>query len=189
MEQISIRAVIVSNLVHLGLIFSLVLLASMAVLATGWIWAGFPEGIKPVTEGLRSSSLLIPLIQAVSVIPASVLAGYLAGRMAHCRPVLHGALSTCAWILLLILIILSGPPMGHPPHGGPPPASQAGFTIASFLLAMLGTTISIGTPLLGTLGGVIAQQIIPAARRVEARKGTVIAELLGYLGADRKLPR
>jgi hypothetical protein len=186
MEQISIRAVIVSNLVQLILIFSLVLLASLVALAAGWIWAGFPDDIKPVTTALRSSPLLIPLIQAVSIIPAPVLAGYLAGRMAHRRPILHGALSTCAWILLLILIVLFGPPIGHPPHGGPPPASQAGFTLGSFLLAMLGTTISIGTPLLGTLGGVIAQQISPRARPLEARKETVIAELLGYLGADRK---
>jgi hypothetical protein len=186
MEQISIRAVIVSNLVQLGLIFGLVLLSSLVALAAGWIWAEFPEDIKPVTTALRSWSLLIPLMQAVSIIPASMLSGYLAGRMAPHRPLLHGALSTCAWILLLILIVLFGPPIGHPPHGGPPPASQAGFSIGSFLLAMLGTTISIGTPLLGVLGGVIAHQVSPTPRRLEPRKETVIAELLGYLGAGRK---
>lgn len=186
MKQISIRAVIVSNLVQLGSIFSLVLLASLVILAAGWVWAGFPADIKPVTDGLRSSSLLIPLLQAVSVIPASVLAGYLAGRMADRRPVLHGALSTCAWILLLILIILLGPPIEHPPHGGPPAASQAGFTIGSFLLSLLGITVSIGTPLLGALGGVIAHQNIPAVRRPESRKETMIAELFRYLLADRK---
>jgi hypothetical protein len=106
--------------------------------------------------------------------------------MADRRPVLHGALSTCAWILLLILIILFGPPTGHPPHGGPPAASQAGFTIGSFLLSLLGTTISIGTPLLGVLGGVIVHQESAAVRRPESRKETVIAELLRYLMAERK---
>jgi hypothetical protein len=186
MKQISIRAVIVSNLVQLGLIVSLILLASLVSLAAGWIWAGFPADIKPVTEGLRSSSLLIPLLQAVSVIPASVLAGYLAGRMADRRPVLHGALSTCAWLLLLILIILLGPPIGHPPHGGPPAASQAGLTIGSFLFSLLGTTISIGTPLLGALGGVIVHQTVPAVRRPESRKETMTAQLLRYLLAERK---
>jgi hypothetical protein len=37
----------------------------------------FPEDIKPIPEGLKSLSLLIPVIQAVSVIPAWVSAGYL----------------------------------------------------------------------------------------------------------------
>jgi hypothetical protein len=186
MEQISIRAVIISNLVQLGLVISIVFFASMTALAAGWIWAGFPEDIKPIIAALKSSSLLIPLLQAVSVIPASVLAGYLAGRMAYRRPILHGALSVCAWILLLILIVLFGPPTGHPPHGDPPGASQAGFSIGSFLLALLGTTISIGTPLLGVLGGAIAHQESPAPRRLDSRKETMISQLLSYLMADGK---
>jgi hypothetical protein len=158
MRQISISAVIVSNLVQLGSTLSLIVLAALATLATAWTWAGFPEEIKPITEGLKSSSLLVPLIGAISIIPSSILAGYVAGRMARRRPILHGALSSCAWLLLLILIILFGIPTEHPPHGGPPAASHAGSSIGSFLLALLGTTISIGTPLLGALGGLIVYQ-------------------------------
>lgn len=155
MTLISIRAVIVSNLIQLALAFGLIVLAALMILAAAWIWAGFPADIKPITTGLESSSLLVPLIGAVSVIPSCVMAGYVAGRMAHHRPILHGALSSCAWLLLLVLIILFGMPTEHPPHGGPPPGSDAAISIGSFLFTFLGTMVSIGTPLLGALGGMI----------------------------------
>lgn len=187
MEQISIRAIIVSNLVQLILVISITILVALGALAAGWIWAGFPEDIKPITQTLKSSSLFISSVGALSVTPASMFSGYLAGRMAHQRPVLHGALSACAWILLLILIILLGPPTEHSPYdGGPPTSPQAGAPVGSFLAALLGTMISIGTPLLGALGGLIADQRAPSARQLEAHKETMIEELLGYLVAGRK---
>jgi hypothetical protein len=159
MCQISTRAVIVSNLVQLSSTLGLIVLAALAILAAAWAWAGFPEDIKPITAGLKSSSLLVPLLGAISIIPSSLLAGYVAGRIARRRPMLHGALSSCAWLLLLILIILFGMPTEYPPHGGPPAAPHAGSSIGSFVLALLGTTISIGTPLLGAVGGLIARQV------------------------------
>lgn len=64
MRQISIRAVITSNLVQLGLALGPMVLAALASLAAGWVWAGFPQNIKPITEGLKSSSLLISLVGA-----------------------------------------------------------------------------------------------------------------------------
>jgi len=186
MEQISIRAVIISNLVQLGLIFSLAFVVSMGSLAAGWAWAGFPDDIKPVIAGLRSSPLFIPLLQAVTVIPASVFAGHLARRIARSRPLLHGALSCCAWILVLILIAMYGPSGGHTPHGGPPAPPQAGFSIGSFLSSLLGTAISIGTPLLGVLGAVIGHQRSPAASSLRSGEGTVSAKSLRYPVIDRK---
>jgi hypothetical protein len=187
MHQISIRALIVSNLVQLGSTLGLIVFAALATLATAWAWAGFPEDINLVTEGLKSSSLLVPLIGAISIIPSSVLAGYVAGRIAHRRPILHGALSTCAWILLLILIILLGPPTGPPPHDGDPRASaQAGVSVGSFLAVLLATMISIGTPLPGALGGLIAHQRDPSARQPETHRKKMIEELLGYFVAGRK---
>ena len=163
MIWISTRTVIVSNLIQLALAFGLIVLAALMILAAAWIWAGFPTDIKPITTGLESSSLLVPLIGAVSVIPSSVMAGYVAGRMAHHRPILHGALSSCAWLLLLVLIILFGIPTEHPPHAGPPPASYAAISIGSFLFAFLGTMVSIGTPLLGALGGMIFHRYGPVS--------------------------
>jgi hypothetical protein len=187
MEQSSIRVVAISNLIQLLLVVSIIVLVAFGALAVGWIWAGFPESIKPITQALKSSSLFIPLVGALSVIPASVLSGYLAGRMAPRRPILHGALSTCAWILLLILIALLGPPIGDAPHDGDPPASvQAVVSAGSFLTALLRTMISIGTPLLGALGGLAAHHREPSARRLKPHKETMIGEIVGYLLASRK---
>jgi hypothetical protein len=158
MRQISIRTLIISNLVQLGAVLSLIVIAALATLTAAWVWAGFPDDIKPITGELKSSSLFVLLTGAISVIPSSVGAGYLAGRIARHRPILHGALSSCAWLLLLILIILFGIPAEHPSHGGPPAALHVGSSIGSFLMALLGTTISVGTPLLGALGGMIIRQ-------------------------------
>jgi hypothetical protein len=156
MRRISIRTVIISNLVQLSSVLGLIVLAALATLAAVWMWAAFPEDIKPITEGLRSSPLLLPLMGAVSVIPSSTMAGYVAGQMTTESRILHGALSSCAWLILLVLIVLFGAPTG--PHGGSPPVSNATLSIGFFIFAPVGVTISIGAPLLGALGGLLARR-------------------------------
>jgi hypothetical protein len=103
---------------------------------------------------LRSSSVFISLVGTAAIAPSSILAGCVAGHVARRRQILHGALSSCAWLLLLMLISLFGPP--GPGSDVPPPRS--GFAASSILITLFGALISVGVPLLGALGGAIDQK-------------------------------
>jgi len=150
MHPISIKAVAVSNAVQLAMVFAVFIVAVLATLSVVWVLAGLPTDIGPITDDLKASSLLVSSTGAISVIPSSLTAGYVAGRIAGRRPVLHGALSSCAWFILLMCIALGGTPSREQPHGG----SGAGLLVP----ALLGAMLFFGTPLLGALGGYIARQ-------------------------------
>jgi len=100
---------------------------------------------------LKTSSLFVALIGVISVMPSSLTAGYVAGRVAGRRAVLHGALSGCAWFVILIIILLCGTTSDAPPSGRP--------GVDPLLPALLGSILFFGTPLLGALGGFIARQV------------------------------
>lgn len=149
MRPISIKAVLISNAVQLGMTLAIVFVAALATLSVAWGLTGFPADIQPIADQLKASSLFVSSIGSISVMPSALTAGYVAGRIAGHRPVLHGALSSCAWFLILIL--LGGTPSHEPPHGGPDPAP--------LMPALLGAILFFGTPLLGALGGLIARQM------------------------------
>jgi hypothetical protein len=151
MHPISIKAVLISNAVHLGMVFAIFIVAALAILGVALGLAGFPVDIKPITHELRGSPLFVSSMASISIMPSSLTAGYVAGRIAGRRRILHGALSSCAWIILLIWIALGGTPSHEPPHCGP----GAG----PLMPPLLSTFLFFGTPLLGALGGFIARQM------------------------------
>jgi hypothetical protein len=150
MRPISIKTVLISNTVQLGMALAIFLVAIFASLGVAWSLAGFPADIKPLGDELKASSLFMSSIASISIMPSSLSAGYVAGRIAGHRPILHGALSSCAWFILLIWIALGGMPSHEPRHSDP----GAG----PLMPALLDTMLFFGTPLLGALGGYIARQ-------------------------------
>jgi hypothetical protein len=85
MHPISIKAVVVSNAVQLGMVLAIFTVAVLATLSVVWVLAGFP------TDELKASSLFVTSTGAISVIPSSLTAGYVAGRIAGRRFVLRCA--------------------------------------------------------------------------------------------------
>jgi hypothetical protein len=106
MRQVSIIALLIANAVQLGMMFAIMAVVALAGLVGEWLWVGLPANIAPITEGLKASSFFMSLVGIISVVPASLTAGYLAGRMAHRHPVLHGALSSAGWFIVLLVFIL-----------------------------------------------------------------------------------
>jgi hypothetical protein len=151
MPPISIKAVLISNAVQFGMTVAIFFIAALVTLGVAWGIAGFPADIDPITDEFRASSLLVSSIFSISVVSSSLAAGYVAGRVAGHRPVLHGALSSCAWFVILISIGLGVRSSGEPPHGGPDGGP--------LMPALLGATLFFGTPLFGALGGYIARQM------------------------------
>ena len=172
MRPISIKAVLISNMVQLGVALAICIVASLVALGVACSLAGFPDDIKPITDQLKSSSLFVSLVTSISVLPSSLIAGYVAGRIAGRGPVLHGALSACAWFILLILVILAGAPSDKPPHVGP--------GAAPLMSALLGTILFFGVPLLGGLGGYIAQQMGYRRTREVIAPATPVGHLVRY---------
>jgi hypothetical protein len=155
MRQVSIIALLIANAVQLGMMFAIMALVALAGLVGDWLWVGLPANIAPITEGLKASSFFMSLVGIISVVPASLTAGYLAGRMAHRHPVLHGALSSAGWfIVLLVFILLGGPSSNQPPHAG-----TGNGNGASSVPVLLGMILFFGPPLFGAVGGMISQSI------------------------------
>jgi hypothetical protein len=150
LPQISIKAFVISNFAWLAMALTIFVLLALVVLLIACVMAGLPADIKPIADELKTSSLFVSLISALAIIPASVAAGYLAGRIARRGPALNGALSTFAWIAILIYVALGGGPSNEPPHAGP----DAGSSVAA-LLQLIQVP---GAPVLGALGGLLARR-------------------------------
>jgi hypothetical protein len=149
MRQVSIIALLIANAVQLGMMFATMAVVALAGLVGAWLWVGLPANIAPTTEGLKASSFFMSLVGIISVVPASLAAGYVAGRIAQRRPVLHGVLSSAGWfIILLIFILLGGPSSHQPPHPG---TGNGASTVPVFL----GMILFFGPPLFGALGSMI----------------------------------
>jgi hypothetical protein len=151
MRPSSIKAVLISNAVQFGMTVAIFFIAALVTMGVAWGIAGFPADIDPITDEFRASSLLVSSIFSISVVSSSLAAGYVAGRVAGHRPVLHGALSSCAWFVILISIGHGVRPSGEPPHGRPDGGP--------LMPALLSATLFFGTPLFGALGGYIARQM------------------------------
>jgi putative membrane protein (TIGR04086 family) len=119
MRPISLRAMLVANAVQTAAAFVIFVTACLAALGIAWCLAGFPADIDPITHQLKTSSLFLSALTTITVLPSSLIGGYVAGRIAGSRPVLHGALSGVLWIILLICVALAlrrriGRPMTTP---------------------------------------------------------------------------
>jgi hypothetical protein len=148
MRPSSFKVLLISNAVQFGMTLAMLFATALLALIVAWGLAGFPSDVDPLTKDLKASSLLWSSILTISVVLSSLTAGYVAGRIAERRPVLHGALSSCAWFVILISLAL-GP--SDQPHGGDPNAIP--------IPALLGTLLFFGTPLFGALGGFIARHM------------------------------
>jgi hypothetical protein len=133
MQSISIKALLISNLVQL-------------VMAVVICW--FSLGVA-----WDMDVRLLPLIFAVTIIPPSVIAGYVAGRVAARSHVLNGILSSSAWTLFWIYL-------------------ESGGTVlrVSFVASLPYMTASFGAPLLGAVGGLVARHIERRRRETESRQ-------------------
>lgn len=173
MHPISIKAVLVSNAVQLGVTLVVFFVATISALGIAWGFAGFPADIDPIASELKASSLFLSLISTISVLPSSLASGYVASRIAGERHVLHGALSNGLWIVLLVCIALGGTSSGHSSHSNP----DAGSALISFV-------VFLGAPLFGALGGLMGRY------RMQDRRVTVVASRysnwwwLAYFGIE-----
>ena len=151
MRRISIKAVLISNAVQLSMTVLMIFVSAFAILGVAWGLAHYPADIDPITEELKASSLVVLSIGLISVVPSSLTAGYVAGRIAGgCRPVLHGAFSSSVWFFILTWIALKASdtlPGGDTDREPAMPAVLTGLLFLGFW----------GAPLLGALGGFIAQ--------------------------------
>jgi hypothetical protein len=181
MRPSSIKALLISNAIQFGMTSAIFFAGIFAAVMVAWGFAGFPTNIDPIANELKGSSLFgasIAAISVVSVVLSSLTAGYVAGRIAGRRPVLHGALSSCVWFAILISALLGTSPSGGPPHGSPdsiPP-------IPDFLpVALL-----FGTTVFGALGGFIAR-LMSHGRYQSANASSQYSKWwwLGYFGVQK----
>ena len=133
MRSISIKALLISNLVQL------VMAAVICWFSLGVVW--------------DMDVRLLPLVFAVTIIPPSVVAGYVAGRVAGRSHVLNGILSSSAWTLFWIYL-------------------EAGGTVSrvGFVGSLPYMTAPLGAPLLGAVGGLVARHMERRRRETEARQ-------------------
>jgi hypothetical protein len=157
MPRISVKAVILSNLVHwlvlvVGMIVIIVLGCAGLTIAT--------DGASDFTTALKqlgSSTGLIVAIVALSML-APLYAGYIAAKIAKEAKLLHGALATSAWMLFMIGLAVWGPPSGADgPH----------------VPAWLDDATTFGAPLPAMLGAYLWQL---RARRREASGAAIAAQ-------------
>jgi hypothetical protein len=127
MRPISIKAFLISNLVQF-------------VMAVAIFWFALNAAWD------MKKPLALPLIFAVTIIPPSVIAGYVAGRIAARSHVLNGILSSSAWTLFWIYLELDSTVRYH----------QAPVGVVwplPYMMALL------GAPLLGAVGGLVARNV------------------------------
>lgn len=173
MHPISIKAVLVSNAVQLGMSLVVFFVATMSTLAIAWGFAGFPADIDSIASELKGSSLFLLLIGTISVVPSSLTSGYVASRIAGERHMLHGVLSSSLWIIVLVCIPLGGTSSGHSSDRGPDAGS-----------ALLGFVMLLGAPLFGALGGLIGRY------RMQSRRAMMVTTQysswwwLAYFGVE-----
>jgi hypothetical protein len=89
MRPSSIKALLISNAVQFGMVLAIFFAAALAASSVAWGLAGFPADIDPITNELKASSLFWSSVASISVVSSSFTAGYVAGRIAGRRPVLH----------------------------------------------------------------------------------------------------
>ena len=158
MHSISIKAVLISNAVQLGMTLVVFFVATISTLSIAWGFAGFPADIEPIASELKASSLFVSFIGTISVLPSSLTSGYLASRIAGKRHVLHGMLSSGLWIFLLVCIALGGTSSGRSSHD----SADGGSALLAFVAFL-------GTPLFGALGGLIGRH------RMQGRQPMTVA--------------
>ncbi|MFT4118397.1 hypothetical protein [Bradyrhizobium sp.] len=117
----SIKAFVISNIINLVLPVLIVTASAYVMIA------------------LRVPTGATILMACLSVILSSLISGFVAGRIAECRPVLHGALSASFILIAELYALFHSAIVGRPPH-----------TISSISLSILSAFAAL---LFGALGG------------------------------------
>ncbi|CCE05529.1 membrane hypothetical protein [Bradyrhizobium sp. STM 3843] len=141
----SVKAFIISNIIHL--VLSMVIGAGAAFL----LLALRMPVLLPTAKGVMPFGSTAILMACLLVIPSSLIAGFVAGRIAEYKPVLHGALSSCIFVIREAYGLLHSALAGWPPR-------TVGWTLVSVMSIFAAL-------LLGALGGHGAAQLSSEANR------------------------
>ncbi len=133
----SFKAFVISNIINLVLSMLIAAASAFAIIA-------LRVPLPPPATGLMPVGVAAILLSCLSVIPSSLIAGFVAGRIAEFRPVLHGALSSSILLIQELYAVLHSAFVGWPPH-------TLGSTLSSIILGFAAV-------LFGALGGYGAAQ-------------------------------
>jgi hypothetical protein len=136
----SFKAFVISNLLQFFLSMAFALAPTL-----------MDMGGHPLVRDLRTFDGVLALQTSLSVILSSLIAGFIAGRIAEYRPVLHGALSGCFWLIQTLYAALHTAFLRVP--------SSALFPTS------LSVTLAFAALLFGALGGYGAAQMGSGASR------------------------
>jgi hypothetical protein len=145
----SFKAFVVSNLVQSVLSMAIGSAATLLL----WRHTGMPPLTKANLSAFDGAAMLAMLPMCLSVILSSLIAGFVAGRMAEYRPVLHGALSSSFWLILTLYPVLYSTSLGAQLNG-----------LSSTILSLITAFAAL---LAGALGGYGAAEMVGGASRYD----------------------
>ena len=140
----SFKAFVISNIINL-------LLSMLIVTASAYVMIALRVPIPPPARGVMPLGGVTILMACLSVILSSLISGFVAGRIAEYRPVLHGALSASIFLISELYALFHSAFVGWPPH-----------TLGSTLLSIISAFAAL---LFGALGGYGAAQRSDGANR------------------------
>lgn len=165
----SVKALVISNVLYL-------VMHMVIVTASAFVMVALRVPMPPLAKGAIPLNGVVILIACLSIIPSSLIAGFVAGRIAEYRPVLHGALSSSVLLIQELYALFHSAYVGWPPR-------TVGWTLVSI--------ISIFAALLfGALGGYGATQrngdanryhVVPVPRTRFVERGLIPKLLLSLV--------
>jgi hypothetical protein len=127
----SFKAFVISNLLQF------VLSMTIGIAATFVLWRH--TGGQPLTRAdMRTFDIIAVLPTCLSVMLSSLIAGFIAGRIAEYRPVLHGALSGCFWFVQTLYAALHTAFLRVPSSALFPTSLSIAVAFAALLFGALG---------------------------------------------------
>ncbi len=133
----SVKALVISNIISL-------ILSTAIGAAAAFLLVALRAPIPLPARGVMPLGGVTILLACLPVIPSSLIAGFVAGRIAEYRPVLHGALSSSIFLIEEVYGLLHSAVVGWPPR-----------TLGSTLLSII---LVFAALLFGALGGHSAAQ-------------------------------
>lgn len=140
----SVKAFVISNIIHF-------VLSMVIVAASAFVIIALRVPIPPPARGVIPMGGVAILMSCLSIVPSSLIAGFVAGRIAEYRPVLHGVLSSSVLLIQELYALLHSASVGWPPR-----------TLGSTLLSIISVFAAL---LFGAVGGYGAAQRSADANR------------------------
>lgn len=128
----TVKAFVISNMIHF-------VLATVIVAASAFAIIALRVPIPPPARGVIPLGGVAIFMSCLSIVPSSLIAGFVAGRIAEYRPVLHGALSSSVFLIQELYALFHSASVGWPPR-----------TLSSILLSITSVFAAL---LFGALGG------------------------------------